>query len=1854
MGTTFFNSFIMNASWISDRISHARLRSIFLPLLIVFVLAGFPRVAVAGTLYNESIRALRSSNTVIIASDASRNAILVSGSVQFTPKTGTFFPFATYRLGVALQTSTGTGVALENGVDFDISLGNRKSVVFIGDPLGILGSTTTPITNFAIRPSQPLSVNQTYKVLLVVAERTSLNPDVYVTRTSALEPTAKQYWTWTSANGSDAGYNVLASFTSLEATPAPERLVAIRSVPGKEGFRIAVAAVARRYDAFDLPLPIPPPSDGVYFPANVAVRFQAVLTDTTLGTTVALANGGEIVVEETMGAFTLSGSTRIPVRKMINQMISIIPVSSADIQPNRTYSLSVTLRHTEPGMVVVSHGTKTTSGLKLISLSGKLRFGGVLTELNSVTGNPASGLIFAQGGGNFLMPLTIPTNGGAVSGRPEQVFSGGPLLVLYSGSAGPSQGDLSLAAGSQTVQLLAGGGGSSSNIRWTRGPVVLSITGAQAQNFRVYLPAGLGISAQDGGRQMGSVLVNVPLTPGLEPTGVVSIQLNPSSNSFYLSHERLPFRCIVRTLKWFIQDGRFEPEGSLGDGSFIVSHFRSDERHLLRNAWFLNNLADGDDGNRMSNDWFLGDSATIRNFVVRASADGRALLDVDFVSAPTTYRSHFPKGLAIPGGQTVLSFRNSEITTGTMTQTGSAPLTMSYNTVARDSPSCVTSMTGQASRNLSFSVAGGIWNVTRDGGLRAPVTLASQDIPWGARPVSNQFVHTVKSVTAGSVLVAGIGLSRSAHADIPGAGGVYLPSAMLLAGFGSPGNPALIERYGTAGYDPALSPTEAGMSAAGLADYPGLNIRSGTDGGLNAESYIADNPVGPYRLKGYSKYYVRSSGVSGVHDAVTADVLPLPKVYGYDMTLDRLSLAYLDNVNTDSLNAGSVELPFPSDFTLAFKKLLFTSTGELRTAELANPGEKTLAYWNLKVRPGSMNFPAVNECAAGPPYPILTLGMTGLMPAITPAPLQGRLGFFPSGELANLTNSGEARLDSRFTLPAVIDLEGVDGGRYTLTTVNRAALNNHALPGKPDVGFVSFAGAMGVPFFEDIPVHLHATASATGTPTSLYHVMGGWTVGEKNFFNDPDFDAENKGYPGGSLTDYRANTNAITQPVAKRNWRGIVDLNYPLIWSSAGRSFTSRNDTDTLMIIEVDHQLQSLTSEGCAITFGAGFETPRFSLAKLAAEGLTAGLKNALPDPDGLLNGMERLNELLTDRFERTIGPSLQPVLDSSASGIVDQLRMSYNSPGSTGFSGLTPSVFSASSANITAQIKTLGGDGGDLLGKINDAIDAAEHACDLGLALVGTENSRGTLIQAISELSRLAGSGPTTATAQVMANSEDGLRQAERILREAKRRISELRGKADIAQQIEQAVNREAAAATSAAINEVISTFKAEHDITGRYMDEFTDAQLKAKVIAILKRKISGGALASAVQPVLRGALDEVRTQFRGSIDLVFAEMNRILNRTLEGAVQAGLDGATDEFKKMAGSGAGAGQAAAGVGDYGAAARINGYASIDGEEIEEIRLDARLQMKVGGTLEVDAFFRLLNTDSDTPNTSCRPPGAVATEVTLGAHAKADFGPSVGFDVSMEGKFSFNDENQLTGLDGTFDLRAEMPVKQASFDRFAAKFGFGSGVAYIAGLVEGKVYFVEAEGRCFFGTTRNPLDLIYIDKQSRKVISGHSTDLDDNGCLVSPLTGFYTGLDGSASVNEFFGILDSCMLSIHLDLGVGNFCFFQSKGGEDFLIPGVRYKVGATGTVLCLVSMSGYGDVAAGVEIPVSNIEEALSRPGKFLSQLADAEAIGYGSLHLEATIGVPPLAVKPSATVSLYMTLSRDDVDVSFDAKED
>ena len=482
-------------------------------------------------------------------------------------------------------------------------------------------------------------------------------------------------------------------------------------------------------------------------------------------------------------------------------------------------------------------------------------------------------------------------------------------------------------------------------------------------------------------------------------------------------------------------------------------------------------------------------------------------------------------------------------------------------------------------------------------------------------------------------------------------------AVLLLSGFGDASNPTYLERPGQAAY------------VNGFANYAGLNFRAPTQG----RSFVAQQDTGWYNLTSRSKYYVRFSGVSGIHEA-NSFTQPLA-LYGYPFTFTSYRLSYLDSENWESRTDGALTLPIPAGFMQEFSRMKFVCKGDLDSAQVpASSGVKHMVYWNTDITPQSIEFYPTNDDVCGTSPRFLVLGVETRLPFLGQA-FHATLGFKNNGNLVNSADNVEG-CDSRFQVPGNLTLQGPGSSSFPLVTAGDGYFNNWETAGKPDNGFFNIAGKIRVPFFSDIKAHLHVTP--TGPNTAQIDIMGGWpspdnndpdlgwTVAGNNYFNTAKFDRHADGWPQGiSITAYRQSQADAYHPRAQRNWIDVAKFNYPLQFNPVLHQFAGFADAPVeLPVIDVNSRLKQLSPGKIDFDFAQdiSLQIPALKVLDFANDALNElnapinTVSNAIRqelgsalDTSGLTSGFRSLQSLLREDASGFFRPIVQPALSPVA-----------------------------------------------------------------------------------------------------------------------------------------------------------------------------------------------------------------------------------------------------------------------------------------------------------------------------------------------------------------------------------------------------------------------------------------------------------------------------------------------------------------------------------------------------------------------------------------------------------------------------
>jgi hypothetical protein len=1259
---------------------------------------------------------------------------------------------------------------------------------------------------------------------------------------------------------------------------------------------------------------LPPASE------DVPVRIGWVLRRVTgAGAPVILESGAHdfTVPLETHGG----GAAPVPATALLRETFSVGVSDPLAIDPGASYDLVWEVRLFPGTAEEMAAGQGTSDAVRLMAFSGQLLAGATEARFERIGFAPGT---FVQQP-DFTWHGLVDLNPGTISLpdfpatafqlTPEARYLAGAVRVAYD----PVSRDLSILAG----ERLAVGDvpGSLPGIALNSAGAHLSAAGLAADQFRVRLPAGFGVVASPTSRLLDGEISfpNVPLGgDGLPQTTTLTY----APANLHLCHDKLPLRYAAASLTCDLAAGTFTAP------SATPVYVRKREREWLADDAVRGAILDPSSAVKASNEghYALADNAGPVSVLVRANEAGVALLTTSVplsTPVPETFAMHFPKAasLSVTGGSVTVT--DSVFTAGQLLV--DAPVSISYKRNPNIAATCGLSFFSPSTETIPVSATNGELAITPDGGWRAAGTVPpGTTVEWGGLH-GTQATHEISGLTE-------IGLHLPGHV-LPGNDGVAAisrrPSAMLLSGFGSPADPTRIERPETAAYD------------EGLADYAGLNLRN-SGGSLSARSHLGQQDTGNYGLKTLSKYVLRPGGITGVHDAVTAQVPPL-QFYGYMTLLDGLRLSYLDSENRESATGGSMTLPFPSDFTVAFERLTFTPGGALDDADLPeNTPQKTLSYWGCTLKPDVLDFVQSKDCLTN--AATLTLAGEIGLGFISSDKVRGTLAFSPAGKL--LPSTANLAVDTSLPVPPNMAIKGRGDLSYPFVPSTRLRFNNYdAAPGGAGAGFLFAAGSMDVPFFDNLRVLLHLHPSKID---SACHVIGGWpsdpsqtdrgwTVGGKNYFNDSTFDPADHGYDTGvDLAEFRGGFDQHGgiddrfRPHVHKQWRKITRFEFPMRWDARTRQFLPADDKSIeLLVLTAAGQVKKLDAAGAEMTFGVEFaglpklNTETFSRVLGDATGYLGGspekkiadaLTNALQgviDRSVIHHGNRALDEMFADSITGLMREPLAEGIDSVLNSWFElnllEPMANAHAAGVDAGTGLSDAKAVALAKQIDFQ-NILQADLGSYVSaalreadRLGGKLDQANAALGQLEILCDPDQTSGTLIHALARrvaqeflgqdflgsADPLVG-GPLNELAdQLLEDARPALRQIHAAIVQQRAQLQAMRNSltsttSSLGKQVNDAFSP---AAVGTIAQQSLAAFANEigdaRDPKGNYFDpgENSADKLRARLRAHVIDRFHASSIEQSLKRALRQFVAPVREVGNQALNLAFAEVNHMVN---------------------------------------------------------------------------------------------------------------------------------------------------------------------------------------------------------------------------------------------------------------------------------------------------------------------------------------------------------------------------------------
>ncbi|MBI1841068.1 MAG: hypothetical protein HYR88_09485, partial [Verrucomicrobia bacterium] len=1539
-----------------------------------------------------------------------------------------------------------------------------------------------------------------------------------------------------------------------------ERATALATSASSASFQFLAQGVVGRFDA---------PADPV-----ASDSYQLFLDAALEG-----ANTGPVslVAPRTALAVTLDSHAPgpLPDSAPIDSFFDVQPLLQIDSTDHYTLTLRVLFAGADNVETLAE--TITLTDLRLMHFSGMLRFGDISTTFTAISNDPQPLGTLANVG--ETTKLGIPANGASLDADPRFTFGTDSDLnvVLGIDGAATTTDIIHFASPADPDTGVANG------VQFIRDSVTLDGGGLQA-TCSVRLPAGFGVNTDATARRMLATypLGKVPLDGALMPVGPLTLSPNARNAEFlYAVHEQLPerFKCVG--IVWDVAAGAFTAQ------RVDTAHVRVVETAILEGFPLTVETLIAKD--RPSNDGYLlhPDPGDGNNVVITADAAGRAILTTAQIDLPpSVFTAHFPDRIRVEWTQA-----GRLVVQDGLIDRDNSQLPGALDVLIDETPGAPTLPAPAPGESFTFELTDSVWRFTADGGLRAEGNIAAAPLRWGARDAAT-FAQQVSTFSQGSAHIPGVNLrgafSTDALAD-------NRPGHLLLSGHGMPGDPSYVERPGTPAY------------AQGMADYAGLNFRVVASGDQSATTLIGDASVGPYALRDITKFYIRHSGVSGIHAAVKEAFSGLAgalKMYGFPLKLDDYQVSYLDNVVQDTRVSGVITVPGAQGnpgFEQAFVKMFFDPKGRPKELELPDPNDADhiLSYWNVRLHPLKGDF--MNKTGEAEPT-ALVLGGEVVIPGVLRDPLRGSLGFFSDGRMATASDRVPG-VNSRLKPPSHIGLHGpgsltsASKAPFNVEPVTDLYFNNPDEPGAPKQGFAAFAGTIKVPFFQALQVHVLARANGQNTL-----IRGGWTTKSgQSFFNQANFDANNRGFDP-ALADFNDYANSAEpvgfeyfddsdpkdmahqnrnpyNPLAQQSWLGFVSFKMPVVWDPALRRFLSSVPEDReFLVFRSQRVLKQLTPSGADIKFGLQFKgLPRLNLATLLIDDkeATQEIIHLIPHGSDLVAGMNALSGLLSNdqnndatESDRLILQGLDAALDPLFDKLFEPGQPLANALSASDASSILNDPAIHLNADIQSQLSQITGtidEANSILHQVNTALDSVNTGLSVadtilkkdaggkrGAFILDTLNIAGSLSMSKDDFAQVTTKIDQTINGELAPT----LDEIATIVASA----HELSSTAADALKDVETLTREALNAVNEVqsgkglpdniVKDLTDYFNKAYDPNGRYLVEAGKDAIKAKLKDITRQAILQSGFITEVQTTFRNLLTPVRDEYKGSFDQIFGVMNDVVRSALEELSDEVVEHLNEDVGRV-------NRAVGGFSKTFEMSKTDGSAHIEGNVIQSAHIDTTFALHVPDPITLKGSLDYLCQQSDQPVPACSSGLADGQmQITLQASGGASLAGTPPVSVSARGQFTLNSAGQPLAVSGGLSAKGDIHFDLLALRNAEYNFEFGERDNYLEAAGAGTVYIIDADVKVFMGRTCNTTLLDSIDPEIGLVLGNlgvHPGNQDNT------VTGYYFRADGAVSLNKIFDIPDSVVTLVGKG-GVGSFLFLTDD--VKAIIPGQHWRMG--------------------------------------------------------------------------------------------
>lgn len=1452
--------------------------------------------------------------------------------------------------------------------------------------------------------------------------------------------------------------------------------------------------------------------------AGLEFNIQSALTSTRgrtsarLRLSLTLTEQGNATVlgsAEKVTKYSVSEGLQTPV----DETLQIEPTEWLDDQRLYNATLEVELSQSLLGKDYEAVATIPLNSLRVLDTTGALLFGDVAATVDSFANAPAYN-IFDQTWG-------VKLGGGSVAGH---ALPGASLTVdNVAGQLVVMGGEVTLPGETQAPM---------DGWSMTLGDILLNEDGAFATSVNLELPSCVGMLDESTGLLEPYIQSNAlyPLAADLSPEQGVANVL-PSTVSVVA--EELPL--VFRVSAWSIQEG--------------VLVFSKPRVEFSRKALFDQWIAvKGEPPSSNDAFWYYVEKQAIGDLVIRHSE--RPGIDARVTIASTPFASHFPLAYIEHGGGPI-EIERSQIAGGE-SELGAFTAYVLYGTGCRH-PGAPHALPEPLA---AFPIEGDALQVTPEGGLIAEGVVSAKLAPDPAIATATQ-VHMGINGAGETVHRTNSFLGRTA--------GFYVPGGLTPAQ-GDPHifqNQSVIIGDGSGDYDhPDVYTHVIGARYAGatIAHYEGLEGRS----------TVAGNTLGSYPMTPNTELYLRASGVTGIFGADEAYLPQSVPVGGFMVDIDDWEFSALSNKQHESDIQGQLHVPYPSDFSVAFDELYMNCCGNFDELILAPGAEEVeLVYWNhSEIAIKQIAFQSSNPCLTEDPA--LKLAVAGRVNGLE----EDRPGVLTILDNGRLTNAQHPHYERSF-----LELEAntnLAGGYHAMPLRHAFFSDYDAWPTEENLGFINLIVENKAAFFD--PMKVHATsngydfAGADGIARQQVRMSGGWSGGGQTYFTNLDFDPSHIGWPQGrpgiaTPLDYFDSDEEDYIPRAERQvW--FATFGFPVKYEPFLGSFAATKDKGVdLGVVSATANLPRLNQDETELTFGTGFSLNLSNvLETLIAAGVDAATTALFEQIDV---GFDAIDELLDSRLCVLIDEELSLGIETEISGkLFEALE-----------GGITEVEIDALIEDcVIGRIQHIG-IGGRIIGRldgrfaqIENALVKVEEFLSLSAHL---EGFAGATIDGIPCGDEVKAELQAEVSAAMSEIADDlGLSGLGERLAALRDRVVEIR---DYVQKMREEFNNAVGFAMEIenAINEGISTINNYADRIkgairpyllevanelseyGDYAYDVFNDQLTLRLNVELCASAFLGKVQEAIRARVRLALAYALEQ---TVSSAFQQMNLfIADVTAEAVVDC--SGIASKLEAVANFGE----------DYIQAGKLWGYAVINHEDLEMLRLDGEMVIHTEPIpIRLHPFFewRVLNSDG---SKGCVPAliPAEQKEVLLGATVSPALLAESTNNITLTSKFSFaepvgGNTAEVIGLMGNLEVNASggyaVPLM---IERFSAMFSisgdgsdeFSNFEMYISAEAEATINLepysnLKLQGGIFAGQTCTADPLHWAPESKNH----------------APLRGVVVYAAGAFPVYDF-----GCVLNVTAKAGMELF-FFDNAAGT---VIGSTISGGVSGELLCLLSASG-------------------------------------------------------------------------------